>query len=306
MRVSALPDVLTQIHQALFDRFKIPTSDGSRFLGMGVAYDRTQGMLQMGMKTYIQSTMNRFLAFDTTLGCPYREIVGCLLWIVLCVVGPELVRVKDLARRSNNSTPLDYAAALKVLKRLWKRRDVAIIFNRGSAGTEFIPSQTRPLESVPVLFSAPPPVSAFPLDADNFPIADGITDIPDITVPVNTRFSQVGFTDAAFAVGDDKESFSGFIIYVNGTPTLIPPVQLNLLPLASVASIWYKSRMRFDSLASDVRNHIGYIPIHKLASASPPTHIAWARYDISRSSITWFELWLQLGRLSLCFASRRT
>jgi hypothetical protein len=106
MRVSALPAFLLQLHTALFTRFKITTSDGSRFLGADVSYDRPQGLLKMSMKTYMQSTMDRFLAFDTALGCPYREIVGCLLWIVLCVVGPELVRVKDLARRSNHPTPL--------------------------------------------------------------------------------------------------------------------------------------------------------------------------------------------------------
>jgi hypothetical protein len=33
-------------------------------------------------------------------------MVGCLLWIVLCVVGPELVQVKELARHSNNPTLL--------------------------------------------------------------------------------------------------------------------------------------------------------------------------------------------------------
>jgi hypothetical protein len=58
------------------------------------------------------------------------------------------------------------------------------------------------------------------LDDDIFPVPDFITDIPDVSVPVNTRFRQIGFIDAAFAVGDEKESFSGFIIYVNGTPIL--------------------------------------------------------------------------------------
>jgi hypothetical protein len=79
-----------------------------------------------------------------SLGCPYRELVGCLLWVVLCVMGPELVRVKDLARRSNKSTPADYQDALKVLKRIYKRRDMVIRFQRGSAGHEYIPSTTRP------------------------------------------------------------------------------------------------------------------------------------------------------------------
>ncbi len=111
---------------------------------MDVSYDREQGLLKMGMQTYIQSTLDRFTNFDVSRGPPYREIVGCLLWIVLCVVGPELVRVKDLARRSNNPTLLDYHDAFKVLKRIWKRRDVAIIYHRHGAQHEIVPSQTRP------------------------------------------------------------------------------------------------------------------------------------------------------------------
>jgi hypothetical protein len=89
---------------------------------MDMTYNRDDGFLTMGMRTYIENTLERFNLFDIAFGCPYREIVGCLLWIVLCVMGPELVRVKDLARRSNCSTPADYQDALNVLKRIWKRR----------------------------------------------------------------------------------------------------------------------------------------------------------------------------------------
>jgi hypothetical protein len=81
-RVSASPDVLKTIHFALFELFRITTGDSSRFLSMDVTHDRDNGILRMGMQTYIQSTMDRFADFDTPIGIPYREIVGCLLWIV--------------------------------------------------------------------------------------------------------------------------------------------------------------------------------------------------------------------------------
>jgi hypothetical protein len=119
MRCAGTPQALEVIHDALFQRFSIiTTGDGLRFLGMDTNYnyDINTGIMTMGMATYIQSTMERFYTFDLTAGCPYREIVGCLLWIVLCVVGPELIRVKDLAKRSNASTYSDYQDALKVLK----------------------------------------------------------------------------------------------------------------------------------------------------------------------------------------------
>jgi hypothetical protein len=71
------------------------------------------GVFKMHMATYIDSTVQRFTGFDLSHGIPYRELVGSLLWIVLCVIGTELLRVKDLARRSNNYTLEDYEDALK-------------------------------------------------------------------------------------------------------------------------------------------------------------------------------------------------
>ena len=118
MRVAAPPDILRVIHEQLFREFQITTSDTGRFLGMDVDYDITTGILKMHMATYIESTVQRFKDFDLSKGLPYRELVGSLLWIVLCVIGPELLRVKDLAKRSNSYTKEDYDDALKVLDRI--------------------------------------------------------------------------------------------------------------------------------------------------------------------------------------------
>ena len=89
-----------------------------RLLGMDTEYDLKTGVFKMHMATYIESTVQRFENFDLSKGIPYRELVGSLLWIVLCVMGTELLRVKDLARRSNNYTMDDYKDALRVLKRI--------------------------------------------------------------------------------------------------------------------------------------------------------------------------------------------
>jgi hypothetical protein len=88
MRCCGTPAALSFVHTALLTRFKITIGDGTRFLGMDTSYSLSTGVLTMGMATYIQSTMDRFQNFDLALGLPYREIVGCLLWIVLCVNGP--------------------------------------------------------------------------------------------------------------------------------------------------------------------------------------------------------------------------
>jgi hypothetical protein len=227
MRVTAPADVLHQLHAALYGHFQITTSDGSRFWGMDTAYDLSAGVLTMGMTTYIQLTLERFLNFDVTRGCPYREIVGCLLWIVLCVVGPELLRVKDLARRSNSPTNDDYFLAVKVLKRIAKRQDAVIQFRRSSAGRELIPLQTRPNAdaspdpdetSLPVMPPTIIPVSPY-YTALPHRLPDPL-DIVEVPLPTNSRFSMIGYTDASFAVGERKITVSGLTIFVNCSPIL--------------------------------------------------------------------------------------
>ena len=66
-----------------------------RFLGMDTFYNLDKGYLKISMDTYIDNIMERFSDFDLTRGIPDRELVGCLLWITLCVMGPELLRVNQ-------------------------------------------------------------------------------------------------------------------------------------------------------------------------------------------------------------------
>jgi hypothetical protein len=58
-------------------------------------------------------------------------------------MGPEFLRVKDLARRSNHYTEDDYKEAMKVLERIYERRMHGIVFLRGDAGKEIVPSNSR-------------------------------------------------------------------------------------------------------------------------------------------------------------------
>jgi hypothetical protein len=110
---------------------------------MDTCYQHKRGIMKLSMESYISTTMDRFKDFDTSQGYPYRELVGCLLWITLCVMGPELLRVKDLARRSNAYTEVDYKEAMKVLKRVFARREHGIVITRGAAGKELVPSSSR-------------------------------------------------------------------------------------------------------------------------------------------------------------------
>ncbi len=95
---------------------------------MDTSYAFESGVLKLSMTSYIVMTQERFLSFDLSQGFPFRELVGCLLWITLCVMGPELLRVKDLARRSNSYTELYYRNGLKVLQRIYDRREHGMLF----------------------------------------------------------------------------------------------------------------------------------------------------------------------------------
>jgi hypothetical protein len=45
-------------------------------------------------------------------------------------------------------------------------------------------------------------------------------DIPAPALPISSQFTMGAYTDASFAVGDTKDSISGYMIFVNGTPLL--------------------------------------------------------------------------------------
>jgi hypothetical protein len=139
--------------------------------------------------------------------------------------------VKDLARRSNVFTELDYKDALKVLEKIYEKRNFGIIFLRGGAGNEVIPSNSRN----DVTISASPDHNKSGDDTGSsdlnfnelrekclYKVKDEIAaeDIRPIVLPLNSRYRWIIYADASFAVGELKQSVSGFVIYLNGTPLL--------------------------------------------------------------------------------------
>jgi hypothetical protein len=248
LRIGASDPVLSALHSSFFDKFGITTASGDRFLGMDTCYQRNRGIMKLSMESYVSNTMDRFRAFDTSRGYPYREIVGRLLWITLCVMGPELLRVKDLARRSNDYNAADYQVALKLLIRIYDRREHGIVLTRGAAGKESAPSSARSVTSLGVQ-SDGDAVDNFLLARDDTGILiDGVhnellqkslllgrrvsppdeyvvsdpdsVDIARVLLPVNPRYGLVVYADASFAVGEQKQSVSGFVVYLNGVPLL--------------------------------------------------------------------------------------
>jgi hypothetical protein len=227
---------MKDIHDALYERFQITTSDGTRFLGMDTLYDMKKGYLKLHMETYIVSIHERFHGFDMSKGVPFREIVGCMLWVCLNVMGSELLRVKDLARRSNDYTEDDFQAALKVLDRMYARRKHGIVIVKGGAGSEIVPSSSRtPQRDLNVEDNA---ASGYALPSKEnlgtstkinelrenalYKVKEEISDIDlkPVILPLNAKYNLIVYADASFAVGETMQSVSGLVIYLNGSPLL--------------------------------------------------------------------------------------
>ncbi len=146
------------------------------------------------------------------------------------MMGPELLRVKDLARRANGYTEEDYADAVKVLHQIYERRTHGIIFLRGGAGKEIVPSNSR---NGVIIVAATEPSGA---NDDNgmlttfnelrenslYKVKNEIADedIRPVILPLNKHYQLTIYADASFAVGPTKQSVSGYVVFLNGTPLL--------------------------------------------------------------------------------------
>ena len=156
-------------------------------------------------------------------------------------MGPELLRVKDLARRSNAYSESNYRDALKVLNRVYARKDHGIVIRRGGAGMELVPLSSRSMVDMSVssdVISSDD--TGFPISmaenevlhrtlllaphvpsSDTYEVCDpDFLDIPRIVLPVNSRYRLIVYADASFAIGDNKQSVSGFVVFFNGVPLL--------------------------------------------------------------------------------------
>ena len=226
-RIGAAPAVLKEIYAALHKEFAITTCSGLRFLGMDVIHDRQAGSLKLHMQTYISEMVTRFEAVDTTAGYPVRELVGCLIWVVCCVHGGDLMRVKTLARCVNYFDAADYATGLKLMYRLQARTDKGIMFRRHGAGHETVPDNRRLKAedgSVTPYYIGPEDIQDEFGEKDVYRSCDVVEDAAHAAelndIPESSEFTIVSYTDASFAATDLMQSISGWLVYCNGSPIL--------------------------------------------------------------------------------------
>jgi hypothetical protein len=155
-------------------------------------------------------------------------------------MGPELLRVKDFARLSNSFGEQEYLMAMKVLRRVFVRRNHGIVIFRNAAGRELVPSSSRvavgpdlgeTIESQHEMMAVSPPSDSEGdneltwhslcqgrvLLADvgaNYAVADSEhLDLQRVLLAVNLRYRLLAYGDASFAVGETKQSITGLIIY---------------------------------------------------------------------------------------------
>ncbi len=333
LRIGASPSVLASLHGSLSEKFSITTAPGDRFLGMDVAYDPVPGILKLSMRNYIETTMERFKDFDLSQGYPYRELVGCLLWITLNVMGPELLRVKDLARLSNSFGEPEYTMALKVLRRIFVRRHQGIVMFRHAAGREIVPSATRP-QAIPLgdpqegvddlganISQQENEITKHSLCQGKALISDvGLSytvedseqfDIPRMALPVNLRYRLMGYGDASFAVGESKQSITGFVIYLNGVPLLWGSLKQTVVVDSSCSAEFVAASVTCKQLVH-AENMLGFLgfssqkpyPLYTdskacLHIASNPSRLGNVRHLQIRYHLV--RCYVSLGDVTMCF-----
>jgi hypothetical protein len=303
-RLGATKKVLNELCTLLFAKWQVTTCSGLRFLGMDVCCDRNAGSLKHSMETYIRETITRFQDVDTCLGHPFRELVGCLMWISCCVFGTVLMRVKSLARNCNNFGAGECTAALKALRTL--DPTVGIIFRRGAAYCERVPELTRVTgevegssevineESKDTTESIEPPFYVGGNEVVNeFGMKDVYRDGDENGRPAcedrmtTQQFRMVECTDAPFAVNDLKQSVSGWVMHLNGSPMLFGSCSAEHV----AASVCVKKIMELENMLAFLGTHCER-PCKLCTDSTACQHIAetlsgWGKFVIWPSALIW-------------------
>jgi hypothetical protein len=158
--VSKTRDGVRKIIKDLKTAFSIKELGEPRFiLGIEVTRDRTNRTLTLSQRGYIQQLGERFrmknakpvyLPADANsrltraaegaqciTNVPYRELVGCLMYIVTCTRPDIADAVGSVAKYCENHTSEHWSAAKRILKYLLTTQDIALVYD-GHLATELI------------------------------------------------------------------------------------------------------------------------------------------------------------------------
>uniref|UniRef100_A0AAV1UFQ5 Reverse transcriptase Ty1/copia-type domain-containing protein n=1 Tax=Peronospora matthiolae TaxID=2874970 RepID=A0AAV1UFQ5_9STRA len=158
--VSKTQDEVRKIIKDLKTAFSIKELGEPRFiLGIEVTRDRTNRTLTLSQRGYIQQLGERFrmknakpvyLPADANsrlrlaaagaqciTNVPYRELVGCLMYIVTCARPDIADAVGSVAKYCENHTSEHWSAAKRILKYLLTTQHIALVYD-GHLATELI------------------------------------------------------------------------------------------------------------------------------------------------------------------------
>jgi hypothetical protein len=169
-----------------------------------------------------------------------------------------------------------------VLKRISARKNHGIVIFRNAAGREELPASVRASTktSVPIvvddtgdsvdsssnevilnslckakvckgkiLLSTLSPYSVH--DDDN-------VDIPRVVLAVNPRYNLIVFGDASFAIGELKQSVSGYVVYLNGVPLLWGSLKQTIVVDSSCSAEYVAASIACKQLLQ-AENMIGFL-----------------------------------------------
>ncbi|TPX55755.1 DNA-directed DNA polymerase, partial [Powellomyces hirtus] len=114
---------ISSIKASLHNKFNMTDlGEVNHYLGMRVRHDYTRRVIYLDQESYVNDILERFVENTKTSPNPqegeYREIVGSLMYLMICTRPDIAVAVSMLSRFASNPSPQHLQAAKRVLRYL--------------------------------------------------------------------------------------------------------------------------------------------------------------------------------------------
>jgi hypothetical protein len=203
-----------------------PPLSGKMFVGYDIDYNLTLGYVKISFDSYITRMLERFANVDLSKGAPFRELIGCLIWVTGNLHAQELIRVKTHGAHLNNFTEVEYDHAIQSMHIIAALAPYGIVYRRGGADKVCIPPDARPDKIVDVSSPALTPhrghydmINEF--EQNDLYTGDDYDPARRFAVyPVNPRYTITQYVDSSFAQDPLNRSVTGALTLVNGGPLI--------------------------------------------------------------------------------------
>lgn len=146
-------DLINEVKNKLMTKFKMKDKGNLKyFLGLEIDYNREQGIMKISQSNYIESVLKRFNMYDCKTSntpidpklklniCnnrnlvtkkPFREMVGCLMYLMLGSRPDICFTVNYFSRFQDKATDETWNHLKRVLRYLKGTKDIGLKFRRG-------------------------------------------------------------------------------------------------------------------------------------------------------------------------------